>query len=1194
MLAALALIPHLSKEQAGPNESERYMPVPGGENGDEARGLNLLEQYWNDRLTYPTGMFNPEWVRAAVAQRNAMSQSVPAGSFARLMKPENRAGAKAGETLIPLSLSTGAFTSLGPSPLRMTGCSGCYDYGKTQARVNTIAIDPTTTTPGSITAYIGSVNGGVWKTTNCCTTTSTWTLLTDDPLINTTAIDTITIDPSNHNIVYAGTGDLNFGSFSMGSQGILKTTNGGTTWKVLGSSVFGAAYAQPVGNYPQYQAVGKVRVDPNNGNNVAAGTKTGLYLSHDGGTTWTQCATNPYNTQRQDITGLELSDMGGGVTRVVAAVGTRGFPTFVQYDLGLNGANGLYAATMSNSGCPSFSSIARNDNGFVYGTQVVGGPYLTGALMNAGSGVPCNYPISGGNATYCGNGPAGGATTNGGSVNNLSRIDMAVAPSNPNVIYAQATSINWNSAGGCGNTTGCQLGVWVTTNGGTSWSFLTGSQGPSLPSTCLGVANTGQGDYNQNWYDQGIAVDPNNPDRLFVDTFDTWFATRTGSVFTNMTCGYNGTAAANHVVHVDHHALAFVPGSSDILLEGSDGGIFATTNASTASTLAKATWVNMDSNLNTLEFYSGDISGNFANAAAPVASGGAQDNGSASVTFSGSPTGPVQWQMGTAGDGFTSRIDPVGTGTSLRIWQGGNSGGVTRCQNNCTASGATWSTARGSWTGDTQSFVLPYDLFHGGIPGGDDCSAAGIPGGCTHLIAGTTRVWETITGGNSTSPTSIWYQSTPTTCNGTNACLTKGTIGNRSYINQIKYSPKYQSVAIAGTNDGNVQIGFNLGTGVANQGVWVNVTDSNNLLPNRPINGIALDPTVAAANVPVGYAAVGGFNANSPTTPGHVFQVTCAASCGSFTWADKTGNLPDMPVDCVIVNPNYPQQVFAGTDFGLYFTNDITQASPAWYRFDSGLPHAMIWDMQIDRGSTALSVWTRGRGAFVYPLPSNDISTPALTLNSALSRQVHGSAGTFDVDLPLSGNPGIECRSAGDGNYTVVFTFSNPIASVDNAGSDHGSVNSVADTPNQNQVVVNLNGITADPQYVTVTLNGVHDSYNQTLSSVNVTMALLVGDSNADGTVNSADITLVKSQSGFVLDNSNFREDLTIDGDVNSGDISLVKQQSGTALPPLAPPAVDSPTGTNTVPTATTQPGRKKHSNRSRPKAAQTRGGNNE
>lgn len=109
----------------------------------------------------------------------------------------------------------------------------------------------------------------------------------------------------------------------------MKSTDAGATWVVLGADVFGPAYTEPPGQLPQYNAVGKVRVDPNNSNNVVAGTKKGLYFSYDGGVNWTgPCITNAFSTQRQDITGLELTDMGGGVTRILAAVGVRGFPTF--------------------------------------------------------------------------------------------------------------------------------------------------------------------------------------------------------------------------------------------------------------------------------------------------------------------------------------------------------------------------------------------------------------------------------------------------------------------------------------------------------------------------------------------------------------------------------------------------------------------------------------------------------------------------------------------------------------------------------------------------------------------------------------------------------------------------------------------------------------------------------------------------
>jgi hypothetical protein len=194
-------------------------------------------------LTYPTGIFNPAWLRLAAVQHNAIPRGIPSGIP---LKNLNRANA-------PLALSATGFTSLGPQPEHMTGCTGCYDYVTTEGRVNDIAIDPTTTTNGSIVAYLGSVGGGVWKTSNCCSASTTWSPVTDDPLLATISIDTVIIDPSNHNTIYAGTGDLNFGSFSMGSQGILKSTNAGASWTLLGANVFAPALPVAAGQFPQYR-----------------------------------------------------------------------------------------------------------------------------------------------------------------------------------------------------------------------------------------------------------------------------------------------------------------------------------------------------------------------------------------------------------------------------------------------------------------------------------------------------------------------------------------------------------------------------------------------------------------------------------------------------------------------------------------------------------------------------------------------------------------------------------------------------------------------------------------------------------------------------------------------------------------------------------------------------------------------------
>src|SRR4029078_11072934 len=96
--------------------------------------------------------------------------------------------------------------------------------------------------------------------------------------------------------------------------------------------------------------------------------------------------------------------------------------TTVQTNLNQNGANGIYAGTMPASGCPAnFTPITTNANGW------------TG--LNATSGT-----------AYA------GATTG----NQVGRIDMAVAPSNSNYIYAQVQSIAGNPNGGCGGSNGCQ------------------------------------------------------------------------------------------------------------------------------------------------------------------------------------------------------------------------------------------------------------------------------------------------------------------------------------------------------------------------------------------------------------------------------------------------------------------------------------------------------------------------------------------------------------------------------------------------------------------------------------------------------------------------------------------------------------------------------------------------------------------
>ncbi len=852
----------------------------------------MIGDFWAHRVAYPTMHYSPSWYTDAKVQDLAVRSAVPAG--ARNVERALHS---------PLALDTEAWTFLGPQPLQNSG------YGLVSGRTNVIAVDPRgPDINGQHTVFAASDGGGIWKSTNCCGAGTTWRNVTDQPDIASIAIGELFIEPSNPDIIYAGTGDLRYGSFSFGAAGLLKSSDNGETWEVLGEDVFTPFYPPSASlGFPQYQAIGKVVSSPNDPSTLIVGTKTGLFVSNNGGVDWTgPCYTNTHASQRQDITGLIAQDIGGGQTSLLAAVGTRGNPTTVQPDLANLGANGVYRAILPASGCPTVAAWSLLNNGWPVGT---------------GDGNPT------------------------GKV--LGRIEIAVARTNPQVIYAMgahATSSN-------------VLGVWRSNNGGADWTQTAATAGIQS-----GGCSNATGGGAQMWYDAGLTVDPNTPETVLLSGVDVYRSKNGGVTFQNVSCGYG-----NGNVHVDQHARAYLPSGggnydSEKVLVGGDGGVYYTANmgfGTGGSTSAnRPTYISLNQTIGSIELYSGDITANFANAASPGASAGAQDNGSSWVRWNNADPAPAQWTVRNGGDGIYTRIEPVLENRWYYSSQNGNIVVSTSGPN----SGPTAAYPSG-WGGDVLSFVMPFELYrHGALDAaGSGCTSTT---GCTFLIAGTTRVWETITGA---IPRTSWYPNSPN--------LTKGTLGNRSFINQLAHATKNPSVAIAGTNDGNVQYGHGLNQGVANTATWVDLTAANAVLPNRPVMDVTIDvgSAVTPATSALGYAALGGFDQNTPTTPGHVYEVSCSNHCSTFTWRNISGNLPNIPANAIAANPNVPGQVFVGTDWGLYYTDDAFAAEPVWFRFDNGLPRVMIWDIAIDRGFSSLAVFTRGRGVWAWPLPVGPI-----------------------------------------------------------------------------------------------------------------------------------------------------------------------------------------------------------------------------
>jgi autotransporter-associated beta strand protein len=164
----------------------------------------------------------------------------------------------------------------------------------------------------------------------------------------------------------------------------------------------------------------------------------------------------------------------------------------------------------------------------------------------------------------------------------------------------------------------------------------------------------------------------------------------------------------------------------------------------------------------------------------------------------------------------------------------------------------------------------------------------------------------------------------------------------------------------------------------------------------------------------------------------------------------------------------------------------------------------------------------------------------------AFSRKVHGTQ-FFDIDLPLNGRPGVECRSGGaNGDFQLVVTFSRPVSFANAAvTSGAGSIQSTSGN-NSPALTINLTGV-ADAQTVIVTLSGVN--YGGNTGSIAIPVSFLIGDTSGNGSVNSSDVSQTKSRAGAAVTSSDFRSDVTANGSINASDVSLVKSRSGTSLP---------------------------------------------
>ena len=328
---------------------------------------------------------------------NAMQKAWEQSKLLPTVQPKG-AGRKNG----PQRDDTAAWQLMGPEAL---------DYGYL-ARVNAIAVNPTT--PAII--YIGEAQGGLWKSTDSGTT---WKNLTDNLSSQTTGC--ITLDPSNYNTIYYGTGEPYYSSNSLSGVGIWKSTDGGTTWNLFGNSTFGG------------HRVNHIVIDPANSNHWFVSSDAGLYVTTDGGATFVQKLAGLVWTVNLNLTNRNI---------LYAAVGN-----FSGLNTGDPANNGLYKSTdggntwirQTTSGLPTGAVIGRTELDIctsnpnivcvAFGDQTTGNFNSIWKTTDGGtSWTSLPVPNTEGQEDY----------------NMALRID----PNNPNNIYAGTLDMGYSTNGG--------------------------------------------------------------------------------------------------------------------------------------------------------------------------------------------------------------------------------------------------------------------------------------------------------------------------------------------------------------------------------------------------------------------------------------------------------------------------------------------------------------------------------------------------------------------------------------------------------------------------------------------------------------------------------------------------------------------------------------------------------------------------
>jgi len=679
------------------------------------------------------------------------------------------------------------------------------DVSTIGGRVLCVEVDPN----NSNNVWAGSASGGIWKSTNGGTN---WTSVsTNLPVLG---VSSIIVNPSNSNIIYAGTGEVyrvdtsNIG-FSVWKTrgtygiGIIKSIDGGATWTQVMTKISSQLFG-----------IQMLKFDPTNSNTIYACATDGLYRSTNSGSTWSQILSKIYVS--------DICINPSNTDQIVVGVGN-----MVNID------KGIYRTTNGSNASPTWTKITAG-------------------------GLPSSF-------------------------NGYIRLDNVGATR----LYASV-----------GGKTGDEL--YLSTDFGANWFAKTGSAHADF----------------QYWFAHTLAINPSNTNDILIAGVDFFRYTSTNAT----TGGSKSTiSSSSSPIHSDHHDIEYDPNNSNTIYVACDGGVYKSTNGGVS-------WNARNTGLRATQFYA-PFGVHPTNANLMI--GGLQDNGV--VRYDG-----TTWTTVFGGDGGPSAFAPNGT----TVLASNDARGVRR---STTGVAGTYSSVLAQWAftaDDRTAFMAPL-----GISKSDG----------NYMYVASDNIHRSTNGGGT------W---TNTASSSTN------------YIEQQRKTAI--ALAISPTNRDKIYVSTsNIAQNTTNDYLWVNgqpnilksttpsttpYTSIKGTLPDR----FVMDFAISTNNDDSVYVVLGGFGTS------HVYLTPD----GGTTWLSRGAGLPDVPFNAIVIDPINEGYLYAGCDFGVYVSPD---RGASWYDYNTGFWDAtLIMDLQIDANNKLIAA-THGKGVFRSDLYIHSILPATLT-----------------------------------------------------------------------------------------------------------------------------------------------------------------------------------------------------------------------